>query len=127
MDAQGNKAECVLYFELVGKTPYVYAYLDEHMTKIKCIMGRDQKFKSVNQNRELSKLCPVYDYFSVAVKNIMIKSNQEKKEVYFLMVSEEQWVGHGRRNRKQEMITFHLYTRNSRGNRKPSMSKDYLL
>lgn len=70
---------------------------------------------------------PCIDYFSVAVKNIKIKSNQEKKEVYFLMVSEEQCVGHGRRNRKQETTTFHLYTRNSRGNRKPSMSKDYLL
>lgn len=50
---------------------------------------------------------PYIDYFSVAVKNTMIKSNQEKKEVYFLMVSEGQWVGHGRRNRKQaDHISF---------------------
>jgi hypothetical protein len=57
---------------------------------------------------------PHIDYFPVAVENTMIKSNQEKKDVNFLVVSEGQCIGHGRRNKKQADYILPIHKKQQR-------------
>lgn len=44
----------------------------------------------------------------------MIKSNQEKKDVNFLVVSEGQCIGHGRRNKKQADYILPIHKKQQR-------------